>query len=170
MASWLAGGDYNGDKVIAIWEPTIVESFSPPYDRSSNVPDELNDAFKWNTETVGAFTSRVTDLDTESQIRDYYSNFHDSAIHSLGYTHKETLQLAHMFCTVLDGSITGLTVQKEILKKDTVMWQNRHPALEDKEKESKQYYSYNVSYTKCEGNLEKVKCIMDSLVHVGEQE
>lgn len=110
-------GDYDGDKVIVIWQPEIVSRFKNPDDSYATPPPGLEDSFIKNTETVQQFMQRVPqEIDPERHqlelqkfllgaLRDQsvfgtYSSMHDNAVYKYGYFHKEAKRLAYMY--VLD--------------------------------------------------------------------
>jgi RNA-dependent RNA polymerase len=106
-------GDYDGDMVICIWQPDIVEEFSNADPKFMDPPAHLNDYFNVENETVTEFLRRVppsSPIDT--QIRELqevlmtplsdvhsvgiYSTMHENAMYSLGYSHPTTVLLAWM--------------------------------------------------------------------------
>ncbi|KAH7912600.1 RNA dependent RNA polymerase-domain-containing protein [Hygrophoropsis aurantiaca] len=148
FADLLAGGDYDGDKAIAIWDPNIVQHFTnADLKYSTPAPDFLKDNFV--KESLSAHTFWEENKHKHSELllplvqkfllgglRDTslvgkYSNFHDLAIYLKGYNHSETIRLAYMFCHVLDASKTGLVVLPNILAKDSKNYQRRAPAWKE---------------------------------------
>ncbi|KAG2369444.1 RNA dependent RNA polymerase-domain-containing protein [Suillus spraguei] len=143
FADLLAGGDYDGDKAIAVWQPSIVSHFNNADLKYSHPPDNLFENFHKNTLRVDDFLeqhqgSNLDDLIPQLQsfllggLRDIssvgkYSNLHDVAVYTLGYAHKETIRLAYMFCNILDGAKSGLTVLPEVIKSDTKLHHKRSP-------------------------------------------
>ncbi|KAL1731817.1 RNA dependent RNA polymerase-domain-containing protein [Schizophyllum commune] len=115
----LAGGDYDGDTCIVIWDKRIVDSF-----RNSSVkpPQDVHRQFTQDTLTVDAFLKQEThNLESQttevqkyllSNLRDMtvlgmYSTFHEHAIIKYGYAHPQTLRLAQIFNTLMDAAKTG---------------------------------------------------------------
>jgi hypothetical protein len=143
FADLLAGGDYDGDKAIAVWQPSIVSHFNNADLKYSHPPDNLSENFHKNTLRVDDFLeqhqgSQLDDLIPRLQsfllggLRDIssvgkYSNLHDVAVYTLGYAHNETIRLAYMFCNILDGAKSGLTVLPEVIKSDTRLYHKRSP-------------------------------------------
>ncbi|VDC03109.1 unnamed protein product [Peniophora sp. CBMAI 1063] len=144
QASFLGGGDYDGDKVDVIWDPSIVQPFC-------NAPIELADApadfeeknFLRENEKVSEFLERVgpDPKDIVRGLQDaqmksiseapigIYSSAHDNAAFVLGYDHPETLRLGRMFCNVLDGTKSGLTVRPDVLRDDMKRYRtSQYPA------------------------------------------
>ncbi|KZV72073.1 hypothetical protein PENSPDRAFT_650156 [Peniophora sp. CONT] len=135
LASLLGGGDYDGDKVDVIWDPEIVKPFC-------NAPVELADApakfeeenFELENETVAEFLGRVGTGPQaivrgiqEAQMKSLYeapigiySSAHDNAVFLFGYADPKTLRLGRMFCNVLDGTKSGLTVKPDVLRNDMI--------------------------------------------------
>ena len=106
-------GDYDGDRVVCIWQPSIVEDFSNANAKYMEPPFNLDNCFHVKNETVGDFLKRVPPTSpTSSQIQELqgilmaplkdlylvgtYSSMHDNAIYSLGYSHPTTILLAWM--------------------------------------------------------------------------
>ncbi|EGO05196.1 hypothetical protein SERLA73DRAFT_68825 [Serpula lacrymans var. lacrymans S7.3] len=146
FADLLAGGDYDGDKAIAIWQKEIVSPFKNADLKYSHPPADLPAQFSKNNVIVSDFLrcypSSSSSYFPELQkfllgaIRDTssvgkYSNFHDNAIYTKGYDHPETIRLAYMFCSILDGSKTGLTVLPHVVQRDTTNHQKRSPAWKE---------------------------------------
>ena len=83
--SFLGGGDYDGDTVVIIWDPDLVNSFvnadpkyaNPPsgsdftkcFSRSNrkgaNTPKSIDDCFQKDNESVLSFLQRIRDSDEE---------------------------------------------------------------------------------------------------------
>ncbi|KAG0708740.1 RNA dependent RNA polymerase-domain-containing protein [Suillus ampliporus] len=144
FADLLAGGDYDGDKAIAIWQPSIVSHFNNADLRYSYPPvNFLEKNFHKNTLRVDEFLEqhqgmKIDDFIPHLQsfllggLRDIssvgrYSNLHDLAVYTLGYGHDDTIRLAYMFCNILDGAKSGLTVLPEVMKRDIKLYQKRSP-------------------------------------------
>ena len=104
-------GDYDGDKVLAIWQPEIVSKFRNADMSLAEPPPSLVTSFTRNNETVVEFLNRVPP-DPEQRVREAqkfllgalrgasvkgrYSKMHDIATYKLGFDHPETRRLAHM--------------------------------------------------------------------------
>lgn len=106
-------GDYDGDRVVCIWEPSIVEHFQNADPKYAEPPENLSELFDVKNETVKEFLGRVPPTSSISYqvqelqqvfmapLRDLfvvgtYSTMHDNAIYALGYTNPETTLLAWM--------------------------------------------------------------------------
>ncbi|KAI0249735.1 RNA dependent RNA polymerase-domain-containing protein [Lactifluus subvellereus] len=114
LASMLGTGDYDGDRVVCIWQPGIVEGFSNANAKYMEPPANLGDCFHVKNETVRDFLQRVPPTSpTSGQIGELqgilmaplkdlyvvgtYSSMHDNAIYSLGYSHPTTILLAWIY-------------------------------------------------------------------------
>lgn len=136
-AEILAGGDYDGDKGVLIFQPELVKPFVNPSFALSLPPNDLEKDFETTTnEKVADFLVRVPRESVSMaayiyEVQEFllqgltgisvvgaYSNMHDVSAYTKGYAHPETLRLAHMFCLVLDGAKTGLKVSPHVLSKD----------------------------------------------------
>ena len=110
---YTAKGDYDGDRVDCIWQPSIVEQFSNADPKYMDPPTNLWDNFAIKNETVEEFLQRVPPTSPiDHQIKELqtvmmgglsdlhvvgtYSTMHDNAIYSLGYSHPTTILLAWM--------------------------------------------------------------------------
>jgi RNA-dependent RNA polymerase len=110
---YLVKGDYDGDRVVCIWQPSIVEQFQNADAKYLDPPTDLWDHFDVKNETVQEFLQRVpstTPIGHQTQelqtvlmaplndpyVVGTYSNMHDNAIYSLGYSHPTTILLAWM--------------------------------------------------------------------------
>ncbi|KAJ3515971.1 hypothetical protein NLJ89_g1430 [Agrocybe chaxingu] len=150
-ADFLSGGDYDGDKGIYIYQPELVNLFKNADERFSNPPKDIEKYFKPHNEQVVAFQERNAGLPVEEQIRELqkfllgtvrdttivgkYSNYHEMALYTLGYCHRETIRLAYMFCMTLDGIKTGMSVLPETEKEDAKRYNKRAPRWKETEEE-----------------------------------
>ncbi|VDB86203.1 unnamed protein product [Peniophora sp. CBMAI 1063] len=136
FASWLGGGDYDGDMAMITWEPTLVEPFKNAPQIVEPAPGFIEKNFDSSATTVQDFVARLQGdraaLGTElletllSGMRDrrvgLYARFHDLAIWRLGYGHPATERLAHMFVTCLDANKTGLRTLDHVFRADDLAW------------------------------------------------
>ncbi|TFK75829.1 hypothetical protein BDN72DRAFT_785862 [Pluteus cervinus] len=133
ITCWI--GDYDGDKGYLIWHPSLVSPFTNPPAKDSQEPENMKERyFAQGIERVSTFLELTKDCTKEEKYRRLlphllgalrdttlvgkYSNYHDCAVYTLGYKHKETIRLAHMFCMVLDASKSGLSVLPNVLRDD----------------------------------------------------
>lgn len=173
FADILAGGDYDGDKAIAIWEPAIVTSFKnaplchslPPEDLLSNFNKDscaVADLVQEHGLHPSMVEARIQSfllggLQSNTQVG-RYSNFHDVAVYTLGYSHMETIRLAYMFCHILDSAKSGLTVCPEVLQRDVHKFQKRAPSWKETEEEA--------TYEKNELNVNRPHTLPDFIMDV----
>lgn len=106
-------GDYDGDKVIAIWQPEIVAPFKNADPNYANPPGNFKEQFSKNNETVRQLRGRLVGCDEAKRymelqkyllgpLRDpsivgRYSNMHDCATYMLGYRSAVAVRLAYMY-------------------------------------------------------------------------
>jgi len=135
MASLLAGGDYDGDTCVCIFDEHLVQSF-----RGSPVTDAPNDFLQSNFQSqdnimqvanvlskmrIGSTSTRVSPLQEALLVGmispnvGQYSIFHENTGYLYGLADKRSLHNAWMFNTVLDSKKTGLMVKKSVLARDT---------------------------------------------------
>ncbi|KAI0635289.1 RNA dependent RNA polymerase-domain-containing protein [Trametes polyzona] len=140
LASLTGGGDYDGDTMEVFWDPALVNAFVPPDPRKFAVePPQVQKCLIENTESVAAFLARVPPDAPEdyriSTMQSYllgalkggayvstYSIWWEKSTYMNGYSHDETVFLAYMFCAILDGSKTGVTVRPEEFAKHRLKW------------------------------------------------
>ncbi|KAF9652372.1 hypothetical protein BDM02DRAFT_3183762 [Thelephora ganbajun] len=152
LASFLGGGDYDGDKVEVFWHEDIVKSFIPPDQSSALNPPDLSDSFTQNTVTVSDFLGEIagkqeieqihalqrhllSPLNSDGHLLGIYNDLWLMSMYHHGYGHKETVELAYKFTTILDSPKTGLKIVDSVLKSDRERYQwHLKPAwtMEDK--------------------------------------
>jgi RNA-dependent RNA polymerase len=110
---YLIKGDYDGDRVICIWQPNIVEPFKNAHAQYMKPPENLYKQFHIKNETVKEYLQRVPQTSpishqiqqlqtvlmaplSEKYVVGTYSNMHDNAMYALGYSHPTTILLAWM--------------------------------------------------------------------------
>ena len=110
---YIIKGDYDGDRVVCIWQPNIVEPFENAHAQYMEPPATLYNHFQIKNETVKDYLERVPQTSLIShQIQEMqtvlmaplsdqhlvgtYSNMHDNAMYALGYSHPTTILLAWM--------------------------------------------------------------------------
>lgn len=153
LASYLGGGDYDGDTVMLTWCRELVDNFK----NSSHCeePKGIREAFEREVEHVRDFDRRISNLSlkeaqqalqkvlilglAETRVG-LYSTYHDLAVYKKGYDSKEAIQLAYMFTTCLDSAKTGLRVKEDVFLRDRKTWGSEQPfyvqVLGDKKKKS----------------------------------
>ncbi|EKM60539.1 uncharacterized protein PHACADRAFT_82474, partial [Phanerochaete carnosa HHB-10118-sp] len=135
LLSMLGGGDYDGDRVQVFWNPELVDGFQPADPAFATPPKSVELGLEKNTESVESFLRRVPDTAPRKQrifelqrvllgplqntsLVGKYSTFWENAVYQHGYGSTEAIRLAYLFCAVLDGSKTGVTVKAEQWGKD----------------------------------------------------
>ncbi|KAG0704371.1 RNA dependent RNA polymerase-domain-containing protein [Suillus ampliporus] len=125
LASYLGGGDYDGDTVVLVWSKHLVENFNTaplcetPADLSNNFERELSDK-----EAQTAF-QKVLLLGLAETKVGLYSNFQDIAVYKHGYASAAAIRLAYMFATCVDASKTGLRVKSDVFDTDRKSFGNQ---------------------------------------------
>ncbi|KAI0327690.1 hypothetical protein GY45DRAFT_1256557 [Cubamyces sp. BRFM 1775] len=145
LASKLAGGDYDGDVCVCIYDPRLVNAFvTPPL--STQSPDflEINFEDQSKIEQVNAVAAEIlameSDLDSRRKrlqgalLSDLsnppvgaYSVFHENAVYKYGYDDPETQRVAHMFNTILDSRKSGLRVKEDVYRADKRVYDRSRP-------------------------------------------
>ncbi|KAG2045047.1 RNA dependent RNA polymerase-domain-containing protein [Suillus americanus] len=131
LASYLGGGDYDGDTDVLVWSKNLVENFNTT--PLCVAPVDLRNDFEQEVEHLLDFDRRVSKLsDKEAQTAfqkvlllglaetkcGLYSSFHDAAVYEHGYGSIKAVRLAYMFTTCLDASKTGLRVKHHVFEAD----------------------------------------------------
>lgn len=140
LADILAGGDYDGDDVILIWEPSIVENFQNADDRLSEKPESVARSFERDAVTAGAVYQDLCDLQDQPeeqlqmlsrhllgslkvpQYLGIYNGYFIRAVHCFGIASEEARILGHKFNTLIDASRTSFRLTAEAVKKDRQIW------------------------------------------------
>ncbi|KAL5494878.1 hypothetical protein ACEPAI_340 [Sanghuangporus weigelae] len=140
LASYLGGGDYDGDTVTIIADPAITSGF-----RNSEYitePQEVREAFETDVEKVSGFLVKLEKMGREERYArithkvlhglsdgkvGLYSHMHDNAIYELGYNDRVTIRLAYMFTTCLDSVKSGLRIKDSVFKEDSKRWNAPRP-------------------------------------------
>ncbi|WVF65849.1 hypothetical protein IAT40_000586 [Kwoniella sp. CBS 6097] len=134
-ASYLGGGDYDGDTVQLFWNEDLVANFKNAEDHFAEPPDNF-ESENFDKEVVQG-TTFLNEVEGESEdtsiakmqrwllgavkgeeLVGKYSDWHGNATYKLGYDHPETIRLARMFCLVLDARKSGLQVKPDVRRQD----------------------------------------------------
>ncbi|KAF9254994.1 hypothetical protein L218DRAFT_1082074 [Marasmius fiardii PR-910] len=124
LIDFLAGGDYDGDRVTVIWDPELVAPFTNSPEGFSKEPPKVKECFDEKTEKAHEFTIRhfllLTDWARIQSLQVYllgglqerylvgaYSIRHEKFTYAYGLEHEDTIREAYMFCTVLDSLKSG---------------------------------------------------------------
>ncbi|KAF9532775.1 RNA dependent RNA polymerase-domain-containing protein [Crepidotus variabilis] len=177
LLDWLAGGDYDGDKVFVTWLAALVLAFRNADEKHASEPQGFDQAFERRTETVEAFLSESAKRNPRDQCRAMqtyllgslsdpaligkYSNMHSVSEYINGYAHPRTVKLGHKVGRVLDGHKSGWKIKPETFTADHMMYSTPMPRwMADQKKNrkrdgnwtfsSKLANSSNLSYAKRE--------------------
>ncbi|KAF4602055.1 hypothetical protein EYR40_005257 [Pleurotus pulmonarius] len=184
-ADFLAGGDYDGDKALLIWQPEVVEHFINAPLHFSIEPPEVKAAFFKEKKTVTTFleeTSTSSPEETQFKLQQYllgalnqpslvgqYSNFHLNSIYVNGYRHPETIRLAYMFCKVLDSSKSGEQVLPAQIKHDSKLYNKRPPFWKETEEERSRHQTNEINLIRPK-ELHGKEFIMDTIYNQAKEE
>ncbi|CDO75004.1 hypothetical protein BN946_scf184965.g6 [Trametes cinnabarina] len=137
LASLTGGGDYDGDTLQVFWDPRIVTNFKEP--NLATEPPDVQKCLVKDTTTVSAFLAAMPPsapydykifamqhyllgaLRSSSHVS-LYSTWWEKSTYVQGYAHPETVFLAYMFCAVLDGLKTGVSVDPKAFAKHRDKW------------------------------------------------
>ncbi|KAL0069589.1 hypothetical protein AAF712_003247 [Marasmius tenuissimus] len=133
---YLAGGDYDGDRVMVIWHEEMVLSFTNAPEHFATEPREIGDSLDVTASknTVARFIKELESLPSESArilsmqryllsgLRDpftvgCYSVRHEKATYLYGLDDPRTL-LSIRFCTILDSSKSGKKLSDPVRRRD----------------------------------------------------
>ncbi|OCF31654.1 hypothetical protein I316_06659 [Kwoniella heveanensis BCC8398] len=134
-ASYLGGGDYDGDTVQLFWDKELVANFTNAPDHFAETPVDFEmENFDKEIVQGTTFLDDIRD-DTEDvriakiqrwllsavkgeELVGKYSDWHGNATYKFGYDHPKTIRLARMFCNVLDARKSGLHVKPDVKRLD----------------------------------------------------
>ncbi|KAF9254988.1 hypothetical protein L218DRAFT_1009050 [Marasmius fiardii PR-910] len=124
LIDFLAGGDYDGDRVVVIWDSTLVDHFQNAPEHYATEPPEVGECFAVGTQTNSEFRLRLEAMEEESTyissmqrellnglmdpfVIGLYSVRHEKMTYMHGLGDMRTVREAYMFCTVLDATKSG---------------------------------------------------------------
>ncbi|WWC87943.1 uncharacterized protein L201_002843 [Kwoniella dendrophila CBS 6074] len=134
-ASYLGGGDYDGDTLSLFWDESLVKPFKNAEDHYAETPEDFEEE-NFDKEVLKGvdFLASIEGLEEDEKIRELqnwllsavmgdeltgtYSDLHGNAVYTFGYDHPEAIRLARMFCHVLDARKSGLRVKPEVKFRD----------------------------------------------------
>ncbi|KAG2055291.1 hypothetical protein BDR06DRAFT_1007190 [Suillus hirtellus] len=131
LASYLGGGDYDGDTVTLVWSKQLVENVNTA--PLCMAPAGLSDNFEREVEHVEKFNERISNLSPKEAQTAFqkvlllgladtkiglYLKFHDLVVYERGYASAAAIRLAYMFTTCLDASKTGLQAKRRVFEED----------------------------------------------------
>ncbi|KAG7091928.1 hypothetical protein E1B28_008320 [Marasmius oreades] len=134
LIDFLAGGDYDGDRVTVIWDSTIVDNFRNAPESFANEPLEVGKCFEGSKQTTLEYIRQLKQMDESSYISSMqqhllsgltdpyiigqYSVRHDKLTYMYGLDDSRAVREAYMFCTVLDASKSGKKLLKDVRDTD----------------------------------------------------
>jgi hypothetical protein len=109
----ILSGDYDGDTVLVIWQPELVEAFQNADEKYADPPKDMESRFfQKEVERVSTFLEKTAGLPEIEKIHELqyhllgalrntslvgrYSNYHNIAVYQKGYEDPETRRLATM--------------------------------------------------------------------------
>ncbi|KAJ7136071.1 RNA dependent RNA polymerase-domain-containing protein [Mycena epipterygia] len=154
LLDFLAGGDYDGDTAIVIWDKEIVDSFVNAPERFSTEPQGVAPCFTRDETTVAKFIAENARKPPEikaallqqyllGSLRDpsdvgLYSSYHDNCMVTKGYDNPRTIKLAYQFCKILDSPKTGYIIRPDTRAADKkTYWHARGPAWKCRQNQKK---------------------------------
>ncbi|VDC07371.1 unnamed protein product [Peniophora sp. CBMAI 1063] len=126
LASLLAGGDYDGDRAVVIWDPEMVVPFCNADAMYATPPAALDKAFNKDPLKVSEFVVKHPSLDGGRMramqqvifmpLKDVYapglySNMHANSAYVNGFNHPLTIAAGWKFCLTLDGAKSGMSIK-----------------------------------------------------------
>ncbi|PCH44937.1 hypothetical protein WOLCODRAFT_56552, partial [Wolfiporia cocos MD-104 SS10] len=152
LASCTGGGDYDGDTMEVFWDPRIVKHFKSADPSFLSEPEEVASCLVKDKKTVSDFLAEheaplVTTATLIFKLQDYllaairdvtmvgtYSTWWENSIYKHGYRDPRTVFLAYMFCAILDGSKSGVSVPTKIYEAHKRTIDMRVPRWKEKSK------------------------------------
>lgn len=145
LASFLSGGDYDGDQVVIIWQPEILDKWrdNPSNLMFANPPEGFSKNFEAAPpilrELLDRYPQRLSDQDKRMVVEEIqnvmlssisirkeigmYSSWHDKAVAKYGYASPEAIRLAYMQVDRIDSLKSGKRVRNDVLERDRKDWQ-----------------------------------------------
>ncbi|GET03785.1 RNA-dependent RNA polymerase RdRP [Rhizophagus clarus] len=131
LASYLSGGDYDGDKIFCCWEPKIVKHFI----NQELIPtkSEVEDAFTANKQTVDELLSSTIPNKIDEKLQEVildncfkdleptlgrYDRWHRLHSSKFGLSNDLSIYLAQMCAKLVDATKQGLTIKPSVLQHD----------------------------------------------------
>ncbi|CAB4401014.1 unnamed protein product [Rhizophagus irregularis] len=131
LATYLSGGDYDGDKIFCCWDPRIVKNYK-------NSPllaldPRIKSSFDVNNQTIDDLLSSVKSSQIESKIqeiildicfkdmetpRGLYDRWHKLQSSEFGIFDKQSIYLAQMSAQLIDATKRGLTIKPNVQQYD----------------------------------------------------
>ncbi|GAA6064595.1 hypothetical protein JCM10212_000506 [Sporobolomyces blumeae] len=128
LCSILSGGDYDGDKLICMTNPLIVNRFDPARadPKFADPPFADSDWFEIDRRKVGQYVAPLVASSNGSELGKVFleslflgtqfgllSKYHTTLAYKLGIHDPLTSECGHLFCRALDGRKQGLSFSAE---------------------------------------------------------
>ncbi|KAK1223266.1 hypothetical protein PQX77_013854 [Marasmius sp. AFHP31] len=134
LIDFLAGGDYDGDRVVVLWDSQFVTPFSNSPEKHSIEPLGIKECFSEETELVQTYYERFLRRSEPGRIKSVqkhlldglqdrfligmYSMRHDKSTYMRGLDDNSTVREAYMFCSVLDALKSGRKLLPDVRSRD----------------------------------------------------
>ncbi|KAK7471173.1 hypothetical protein VKT23_002583 [Stygiomarasmius scandens] len=128
LLDYLGTGDYDGDRVLMIWDTRITGAFTNGPDKFSLSPRGLDHCFTLDEQKVSDFLQDHRHCDRVGVLQDYLlaslkdpgvlgelSGYHEKAIYHYGYASPQAHKLAYLVTTVLDSAKSGHRIKPQTL-------------------------------------------------------
>ncbi|KZV62783.1 hypothetical protein PENSPDRAFT_617432 [Peniophora sp. CONT] len=182
LASYLGGGDYDGDTAMVVYDPEIVGHFTNH--AFVQKPPEVDTRFEKHAEKVRDFFRRLSRLPPADRHREYvrvalgglqdrkvgmYSQMHDVSVYRFGYNHEITVMLAFIFCTCLDSQKMGLRLLDKPFKQDLRMYFKDLPlSMRSRRSDGDDEPEGSKGYSKASRNADLGIFVLDRLRNCGD--
>ncbi|RIA95241.1 RNA dependent RNA polymerase-domain-containing protein [Glomus cerebriforme] len=131
LATYMSGGDYDGDKIFCCWDPKIVEAYKNS--QPSPLDPRVENAFDKNKQTIDTLLSTNSnriesklqeiilnsyfeDLETPRDLYDYWHKLQSS---EFGMSNEESIYLSQMCAKLIDATKQGLTIKPSVQQRDS---------------------------------------------------
>ncbi|KAL0069594.1 hypothetical protein AAF712_003252 [Marasmius tenuissimus] len=134
LIDFLAGGDYDGDRIVVLWDSQFVTPFVNAPEKHSVEPLGIKECFSEETELVKTYYERFLCRSVPGRIKSVqkhlldglqdrfligmYSMRHDKFTYMHGLDDNSTVREAYMFCSVLDALKSGRKLLPDIRSQD----------------------------------------------------
>ncbi|KAK0480935.1 RNA dependent RNA polymerase-domain-containing protein [Armillaria novae-zelandiae] len=185
LLQYLAGGDYDGDRILVIWARAIVDTFRNAHEDYMKPPPGFEDLFERDTKTVDEFCREMAFASSHAKAKELQtrllaplscpsavgriSSLHDNCVYSKGYSHPDTLcagqaRMQNRFARIMDSAKTGYRLKSDSRLRG-MSQKTQAPQWRTVQKNAKLSNSENVAGNK--GNLPPCKRIVDESHIVG---
>ncbi|KAI7848485.1 RNA dependent RNA polymerase-domain-containing protein [Circinella umbellata] len=130
LASYLGGGDYDGDIVFCCWDERIVNPFVSS--EMPNEPEQMKTVFEKNDTRVRQELVKTQDVSIQEQILQkhfisvtvpdgtlgLYENWRTVLSETIGLDTPDVIYLSHMCAKLVDAPKQGLALKQNVLRQD----------------------------------------------------